>query len=308
MRPLPEPHGAALLECGLLGLALRIAAPQALLPTLENALARWCSDPAGAAARLDVQLALDPALAGCGEVTISASDHVLLLDGMAAIGVADTWQGSAQASVSSDYLRAPDLLREQVIEPLVLFLAGHAGRTPLHAAGIVVGELAILLAGPSGSGKSCLALAAQDAGLALLSDDTVYVQRQPALAVWGAPGPIHLFAADAGRHDGTVRLRNGKRKLGVPMCAHAAGPVRRIAWCRLAHGETPRLTRIARGEALAAFANPEPGFDLFATDIRRAGEQLVAYGGWRLTLGRDPAAAIELLLRNLDALNVGAAA
>ena len=305
---MPERHPAAVVECGLLGLALRIAASQPLLPTLKIALARWCPDPAGAGARLDVQLALDSALTGCGDVAISASDHVLLLDGMAAIGVADAWQGSAQASVSSDYLRAPDLLREHVIEPLVLFLAGHAGRTPLHAAGIVIGELAILLAGPSGSGKSCLAMAAQDAGLAVLSDDTVYVQHQPELATWGAPGPIHLFAADAGMHQGTVRLRNGKRKLGVALHAHTGGPVRRIAWCRLTHGETPRLTRIARTEALAAFANPEPGFDLFAADIRRTGERLVARGGWQLTLGRDPAAAIDLLLRHVDMLDAGAAA
>jgi len=255
-----------------------------------------------------VQLALDPALTGGGNVAISASDHVLLLNGIGAIGVADAWQGSAQASVSTDYLRAPDLLREQVIEPLALFLAGHAGRTPLHAAGIVVGELAILLAGPSGSGKSCLALAAQDAGLAVLSDDTVYLQRQPDLAAWGAPTPIHVFAADAGAHDGAVRLRNGKRKLGIALRTHATGPMRRIAWCRLARGDTPHLSRIARAEALAGFANPEPGFDLFTADILRAGERLVARGAWELTLGRDPVASIDLLLRHAGTLDAGAAA
>jgi len=297
-----------MLECSLLGLALDVAAPHALMPTLGVALARWRAAPFRTGARLDVHLAFDAALTGTDHVAITARDHVLLLDGAGAIGVADAWQGTAQASLSLDYLHGPDLLREQVIEPLVLFLAGHAGRTPLHAAGILVEGLAILLAGPSGSGKSCLALAAQDAGLAVLSDDIVYVQHQPDFVVWGAPQPIHVFAADAGAHHGAVRLRNGKHKLGVALRTHFAGPAHRVAWCRLVRGDAPRLKPIGRANALTDFADPEPGFDLFAADIRRAGERLVGHGGWELTLGDDPTAAIQLLRRETGALRARAAA
>lgn len=306
--PAAQRPGVATLECSLLGLALHIAAPHALMPALGVALSRWSATPCSAAAWINVHLAFDTALIGTDSVAITARDHVLLLEGAGAIGVADAWQGSAQASLSTDYLEAGDALREQVIEPLVLFLGGHAGRTPLHAAGIVAGGIAILLAGPSGSGKSCLALAAQDAGLAVLSDDTVYLQRLPELAVWGAPQSIHVFAADAGAHVGPVRLRNGKSKLGIAHRTPVTGPFPHIAWCRLAHGDAPLLRRTGRREALAGFANPEPGFDLFAADIRRAGELLVTDGGWELTLGRDPAAAIDVLLGQIEALRASAAA
>lgn len=41
--------------------------------------------------------------------------------------------------------------------------------------------------------------------------------------------------------------------------------------------------------------NLEPGFDLFADEIASAIHMLARHGGWRLNLGDDPDAAVDLL-------------
>src|SRR6185503_14339932 len=80
---------------------------------------------------------------------------------------------------------APDHpLLAEMIETGALFLAAQAGRTPLHASAIMLGDVALVLAGPSGMGKSTLALAAAQAGLPVLSEDTLYVQTAPRLRLW----------------------------------------------------------------------------------------------------------------------------
>ena len=294
--------------CRLLGLPVQVTSPTELLPTTYDALAAWSGSNTGSGAELDVLLTLDRNLAGCDDVVLTPHGDTLHLDSHGAIGVADGARHSAAVRVSPDYIGKPSRMREQLLEPMLLFLAGHAGRTPIHAAGIVANGLAILLAGPSGSGKSCLALAAQEAGFGLLSDDTVYVQLQPRLAVWGAPNPIHVFAEDAIGRYGTPRLRNGKRKIGIATRSHAPGPIRRITPCRIQRGDAVRLERTSPAEAMAMFDHPEPGFDLFRPHIFRVGQRITARGAWRLTLGRDPAAAIALIQHRIGELHAGAVA
>jgi HPr kinase/phosphorylase len=70
-------------------------------------------------------------------------------------------------------------------------LAGEAG---LHATAVIHGDSGVLILGPSGSGKSALALAlmarASDAGLfgALVGDDRIYVRKaQRRLVATGVP-------------------------------------------------------------------------------------------------------------------------
>lgn len=61
----------------------------------------------------------------------------------------------------------------------------------LHATSVAIGGRAILLSGPSGSGKSDLALRLIDRGAALVSDDYTLVKRTgPGRAVATAPETI----------------------------------------------------------------------------------------------------------------------
>ncbi|HEU0299242.1 MAG TPA: hypothetical protein VFR37_07310, partial [Longimicrobium sp.] len=76
---------------------------------------------------------------------------------------------------------APEILQDAVqlrggMEMLALWLLTGLDREPLHAAGVVRGRTALLLAGPSGVGKSTLAYAALRSGLRVLSEDTVFLQ------------------------------------------------------------------------------------------------------------------------------------
>jgi hypothetical protein len=59
-------------------------------------------------------------------------------------------------------------------------LMKRRGRYPLHAACVATdGDRGLLLAGPSGAGKSTLTIALARAGLRFLSDDTVFLARDP---------------------------------------------------------------------------------------------------------------------------------
>src|SRR5262249_29864215 len=104
---------------------------------------------------------------------------------------------------------APDVF-DDLITTLVLFLVAQAGGSPPRASAVMLGPTALILAGRSGAGKSSLALAADRRGLAVLSDDTVYVQTQPRLRLWAWPRAIHVFEKDApSGASGTMRYRSG---------------------------------------------------------------------------------------------------
>ena len=67
----------------------------------------------------------------------------------------------------------------------------------LHASTVAIGGRAVLIEGPSGSGKSDLALRLLDRGAALVADDQTLVLRTPAGLV--ARPPQHLPAGIEGR-------------------------------------------------------------------------------------------------------------
>ncbi len=113
----------------------------------------------------------------------------LRLTGAGVDGWADARALTAACKVPRRLAERPDLLAGEVTDTVLLFLLTRSGRTPLHAAGVMCGRTAMLLAGPSGSGKSTLSLAAMARGLRILSDDTVYIQLQPRLRIWGFPRP-----------------------------------------------------------------------------------------------------------------------
>jgi hypothetical protein len=159
----------------------------------------------------------------------------------------------------------------------------------------------MILAGPSGTGKSCLAYAARRAGWPVLSDDIVYVQLRPTLAVWGLPQPIHLFREDAPVATDALRWRNGKLKRAIAPDRERPLLARRAVLCPIERGDAVALD-VVRASVAPDILPLEPGFDLRAPESRAAFTALSARGYARLTLGRDPTEAIAALYRYRAAL------
>ena len=84
--------------------------------------------------------------------------------------------------------------------------------TGVHATAICYGESGVMIVGPSGSGKSALALAAlaraRDRGLfgALVGDDRVYLRAQGGRLV--ASGALHMAGVIERRGTGLVRIEH----------------------------------------------------------------------------------------------------
>jgi hypothetical protein len=152
------------------------------------------------------------------------------------------------------------------------------------------------IVGESGSGKSTLALAAARAGLAVLSEDTVFVQFRPKLRLWSRTEAIHVLEKDvpAGA-SGAMRYRSGRWKKILPVdapqnCADKA------VLCVLAPGDGLSLTAMAPEDAVTALtANPEPGYEFYGARSIEAVRLLASDGAWRLTLSKSPSEAIDLI-------------
>lgn len=292
--------GGAALRLAPLGVPLRLDVRGAGSARVTAACRGW--EGAGAGPLLDLRLTGDPHLAGAGATEVVVHGSQLALTGEGVRGGARADLRRAWCAVSHDFLQAPDRLRAEVLDPLVLFLVTRHGRTPLHAAAIRSGDLAILLMGSSGAGKSTLALTADRAGWTVLSEDTVYLQTDPVLKVWGSGGPAHLSTASGG--SGRLRLRNGKLKHAIALRQPPGSLTSaRATVCLLARGNAVALERIGVAEALALMGPHEPGFDLLSENIQAVSKRLVSNGAWRLTLSADPAEAIACLSAHLPQLH-----
>jgi hypothetical protein len=289
-------------------------APNIRLSIMDRPVVIRASDPALLAAAAEaypdwrrsgqtdgppITLELEAVGATSGEpLRIDVEERRLRLTGAGA-------QGWADARTLTAGCKLPLALAGEVLDTLVLFLLTRSGRTPLHAAGVMCGDTAVVLAGPSGSGKSTLSLAAMMRGLQVLSDDTVYIQLKPRLRIWGFPRPIHVFPADAPRFILGTRLRGGKLKAAAPMRPWPGPPVaERAAVVVLARGNRIGLEPIEPQVAARALSRLEPGFDLLEAESAEAIAAVTGQGCWRLTLTRDPAAAIEALVERLGAASV----
>ena len=232
-----------------------------------------------------------------GPATVTVDGSRLALDGRGVEGWADAGSLEAFCRVPASLAARPAELAAEVIDTLLLFLLTRSGRTPVHAAGVMIGGTAVVLAGPSGTGKSTLSLAAMARGLRILSDDTVYIQLQPSLRIWGFPRPLHVFPADAPRFTAGTRLRGGKLKAVVHLPPNAGLPVAdQAALVLLERGSEVALRPADPADACRALSRLEPGFDLLAEDASAAAAALAKAGTWRLTLSRDPAEAIDVLV------------
>jgi hypothetical protein len=237
-----------------------------------------------------------------GDVALAVDGRRLRLSGAGAEGEANADERSAWCSVPPAFIADPQALRSELLDPILLFLLTRDGLVPVHAAAFLLGPTAVLLTGPSGIGKSTLALAALRAGLSVLAEDTVYVELEPTFRLWGLVTAIHVFPTDAPpAQDGPLRLRGGRRKRAVPIPSAArATNADRAILCVLVRGADVGLERISSEAARQALSSLEPGFDLLREETRGAVAALASGGAWRLTLSDRPADAVALLREAFD--------
>jgi hypothetical protein len=225
-------------------------------------------------------------------------------------GISDPARGESVAYVTTALASDRLHFRGAVLEAITLALLSHFDRHPLHASAIARGRRTLLLAAPSGTGKSTLAYAAERDGLALVSEDLVWVQLTPLLRIWGWPGRPRLLAdalslfpeamegATAVEADGKAKfvVDTGSPK-SVLQCV-----VGRPVVCVLARGHgRPELERLSSAEmGNALVGDLAPGFDRFPERHTAVVSALTARGGWRLRLSGDARDAVPLLQRMLD--------
>jgi hypothetical protein len=233
------------------------------------------------------------------------ADRVLLRT-PGSIAVADVARRDGTAYVTRALVNDLAHFRYGVLEAITLVILTQLDRQPVHAAALTRDRCGLLLAGPSGTGKSTLTYAAIRHGFKVLAEDMVYVQLSPRLRVWGLPGHLHL-PVSARQHFHELAdslptlLANGKEKIAINLRTLNALPdmpvAPRAGICVLTRsGAAPSLETLS-GDALTRIMTGrlEPGFDVFAETVAPAIRELARYGGWRLNLGDDPEEAIPLL-------------
>jgi hypothetical protein len=193
--------------------------------------------------------------------------------------------------------------RTEMLEAVVLALLSCYDRHPVHAAAVAHRGHALLLAAPSGTGKSTLAYACHAAGLDLLGDDHVRVQLAPSMRVWGWPGRVRLLAESAARMgvaDRPVWSANGKVKTVIDTRRDVSAG-RLVAndatLCVLARGGGGVSLEPLAPDALARALEEQlaPGFDRFPARWPAVVHALTTRGGWRLTLSSDAHDAVPLV-------------
>ena len=323
--PLPDQPLACELVLPVLGVPVRFETGAALLHDgIERTFGAWrtaarLAEPFPAPLppiqpRIVLHLA-DDEPATPAQLATEVEGRRLLVAGSGLVGRAEVDRMAAVARVTPRLAADADRLRD-ALATLTLFLVTRLDREPVHAAAVGLGTAGLVLAAPSGTGKSTLAYAAHRAGLRVLSDDAVYVQLRPRCRVWGLAGPIHLsptatahFPELAGA---PVTLRpNGKRKIAVHLAQPGSSapdtepPVfERTGLCLLERGaDDVALEPIPVDAAVDRIAsNLDPGFDLFRDTIAHRIRALAAGGAWRLRLSPDPNAAIPRIRELLATL------
>lgn len=237
--------------------------------------------------------------------------HRVLLGSRGSIGYTDPGRRDATAFVTPALVADRQHFRYMVVESLTLSAVTPHDRQPFHAAAVVRGGAAVILAGPSEVGKSTLTYAAARSGFQVLADDTVHLQSHPILRIWGLPGYVHLPPDSRERfpelRDAAPALRaNGKEKLAIDLRAIDALPdlpvVERAVLCLLSRRPgAPGLRRLDPDEVVdELMGNLEEGFDMFHKTLRGPLAQLAAAGVWELSVPDDPAKALPWLHRLVD--------
>jgi hypothetical protein len=309
-------------ELPVLGLRVRFETnSRYLLDCIDESFGEWRDVPLDASGvqGLRVRLIAYDGSEGAGDwrgahvpVRHTCPDSTrLIAHSPGSIGISDPARREAVAHVSTELAADRAHFRSAMLEALTLSLVTQFDRHPLHAAAIARGDVALLLAGPSGTGKSTLAWLAHEAGLEVLGDDRVWIQLEPAPRMWAWPGRARLLPEDgqgamAPRGGaGVLEERDGKSKLTLSL-GGKPGPTRHeitgVAVCVLERGDGEAALERASASELASTLHREvaPGFDRFPERHARVLRVLTRRGGWRLHLSPDPSAALPLLRRMLD--------
>jgi len=305
----------------LLGIATRFEsdAPQ-VTEIVEEAFGVWralAPDDEAGDARDPVRIRIVVAdRAGEGEDTAAPIRHSMSDDlrfvarSTQRIAASDPARRRAVVCVSAALVADHVRFRTDVLEAVVLALLSCYDRHPVHAAAVAHRGHAVLLAAPSGTGKSTLAYACHAEGLDLLGDDHVRVQLAPSVRIWGWPARVRLFAETAARmgapHEAPHALDpKGKAVVDARAGITASRLVARGATvCLLSRDGGPlALEPITSADAARALeAQLAPGFDRFPARWPAVVRALTARGGWRLNLTPDPHEGVravrELLSRD----------
>ena len=220
-------------------------------------------------------------------------------------GVAHMARREAYAHVTRELVSDSALFGYGVLEALTLTLVTTLDRQPVHGALLRRDELGIVLAGPSGMGKSSVGYLAQMRGFEMLSDDATYVQLDGAQRVWGSPGrsyvPKDVASRIAELRDREPRLLpSGKRKI-VAALKGVSGErppvVDRVGVCLLQRDGGKAWIRRVQPAAVATFLleGLGPQRALYAATAAPAVEWLAGDGGWLINLSSDPGDGVRLL-------------
>lgn len=188
-------------------------------------------------------------------------------------------------------------------------LLGAHGRVLLHGGAVLDGSGAIVVLGPTGSGKSTLVYAARSAGRAVLSDDLVVITRDgDDPEATGIPRPLSVatdepdgLPADARAMQGDVRKRwqfpldgveGAHRVVAVVVSGHSDEP----------GGHLEELTASELWDAVLGshFAAGEPSRLRAAFPVLAAVSRLP---GWRLGHGSDPVTRLPVAAHLFDEIS-----
>ncbi len=168
----------------------------------------------------------------------------------------------------------------------------EARATGLHATAVIYGENGVLILGPTGSGKSALALAllararSAEAFGALVGDDRVYVRQAAGrVIVSGAPHMAGIIE---------------RRTVGLIAVAHEPAAIARLAVELSERGQTwPRLPEVADTLAIAGVELPRLALD----SGRCAADQALAVDERLRTLAADNSELARISLEHCAAVH-----
>jgi hypothetical protein len=225
----------------------------------------------------------------------------VVVETAASVAISDPLRREAVARVTTGLVANRMHFRTEVLEAVTLALLSHFDRHPVHAAAVALNGRAVLLAAPSGTGKSTLAYHCHLDGLDLLGDDHVRVQLEPRVRVWGWPARVRLLADAATSSSSSADAAKQAIYLDAGLSA-ARLVADEMSVCCLTRDGGPASLEPLDATALARTLDEQmaPGFDRFPARWPAVRDALARRGGWRLNLSSDPREGVSLVRRVLE--------